>query len=153
MALDGNFHVADWGFFTTLDNQRLRDVDVVAAGGPMEWCFLPAIAVGATTGVGYAREQQTHDSGAVREIARPIRHDVQERPVSACVAFDLESREIRVIVQQALQRGQISSLDGRGRGMRKRVVGANRLAHLRACCQPIAGHLLQEGLDVTNPSD
>ncbi len=58
--------------------EHSRHIIVVAAGTPVKWC-LPVIHVGASIHVGSGFDGQARDTRTVREVAGPVRDDMQRR--------------------------------------------------------------------------
>jgi hypothetical protein len=87
--------------------------------------LLAAETLGAAVGVGTVREQQSHHRRAVREIARPVGHNVQRCPIAAFASFDLHVWEIGSLGQQAAERSQITGVNRRSRGNCQGIVSAH----------------------------
>jgi hypothetical protein len=114
--------------------------------------------------VGPAREQQTHNGRAIREIAWPISHHVQKRAISACAAGDMNRHEIRVLFLQVVERLQVSGLSRRGRSTCEGIIAAHGRGHQTVWCTPITlgasadamlkgMRLLQQGHDLRKSVD
>ena len=101
--------------------QGIEDVDVVAAGGPVQRRLGVGVEAAGRTRVGAGGHDAPHDLGPVREVTRPVRRRVEQRAVAALVA-EARRRQPRVGDEQAIERVEIAGLDGGRRLEDDRVV-------------------------------
>ena len=111
--------------------QRVENLDVVAAGGPVQR-GLGVGAVEAGVDVGAGGDEHADDGGSVGVVAGPVSGDVQQRarhaltPASFGLAAQPGGGEFRVGGEQALELGQLAGADRLGGGDSERVVGRDR---------------------------
>src|SRR5207249_214231 len=86
-------------------------VGVVTAGGPLQRRLrIPASDQGSVR-IGACLDQQPDDRGSVGEEAGPVRGEVESGPRTATPILYLRRRQLRVLIEQALERLDIASAD------------------------------------------
>jgi hypothetical protein len=77
--------------------------------------------------IGARPDKYRHDPSAVGEVARPIRNDVQQRPLVAAAAVnEPRDRQVRELDKQPLERRDISAMDRLDRRDGTRIVARDR---------------------------
>jgi hypothetical protein len=111
-------------------DERGRDVDVVAAGRPVQRRLGAWLGV-SVVGVGAGRDEDGDDLRAVGEVARPVGHDVQRR-AGLEATTQWASGELRIVGDDPFDCIDVAGVDGADQRGSFLVIGGHRCGSLIA---------------------